>query len=1348
MIGTLNSAQSYIELKDYLKAFNETKKRVDANPNDFKHYFGGNDFDPNSIMAINTIMANERARKKPQAEYEKLSACVTFSNAITGNNSNDASKLATLNDVDCSYYCFSKELGEVIDKRSVSGGKKLKHPEEFSTNLIANAQKDLESKEEEVKNAKKATSKARRKLAGKRMIFLLSFLPSIAVLFATGFAAYAGISWLAVQTLTFSPVVLGIAFLPAIGGLALTNVLLKKVIERAAKNVGKAKGEVTACKQNEKKAERDRKKSFEEYASLYKHANKILKGYTYEPTFNSYLGEEALKARAEEAKNSKGAETNPEKPKTESSQQVEQKPTISSQPENNPNNISTQPSQENQIQNERVLNQTDLVQSNTKVEEENLQDILNSVKNNQELDTKTNPNPEKTEKEKVEEETPEQKNNDDEKGNKDIEDEMASWLDSGDTGLEDDEQTLVKEKEDNLNNTNNSVIDNKSKAESNNNNSISSSKNNNVFDLPDEDFTYEKWLKEEAKTQEVPELSNDELDNVDNLFKQRNLNTQTSSEREDEKQEMRKALNSYFDNANESNLTENDIELADNMFKEIKIKSAKAGSTNNEKIDSNENVQTQQDSAIWNKISNETKNDEIKNIESERDGATPHILNNKSSLKQDDDNYDIKDANFDSINKANNESVAVVPYSKQQTAVVKQEKPKNLAGKRKISIKDLINSQSARQQVEDIRSEKPDKVSINTKNSEEHNENTALVPTRKLLTERAKQYEQLNNTDKTQETTEDYDNLDTDRIEEIEPEVKQNSIVLRPENSTSLIKTNYANRPKVIKNATKLKKQEEEQKRQEANERLELESQDLSRKEMFDSMNLALEDDYAGDFSEIVPADFMNLEQHVDEQYEQAKELKRQGSVSPQEKEFVARAEYEKAVCDYYGRFVPRTYTDGRIIKPVDYTLNYTPNENLGYDDLKKKKSILNYKQKAFKALVELGRVSLENKGAEQDVIETGIAVFNNQIDLAKERSQEVEREIEKRNRAIMANVANSISVAMGTKSKSVRFNTKERKIAEDTVHQLLTDNLKEYGKKKYLAKSMSAKREALESEIEYLRDCDAKISAFSIFKQLNYKTSEELRYNLVLTDANSRTLENLEVLFKSKGVGNTPKSKVVHEQLEMTRNVEAYEEAKAEQNARDNEISSLGKLYDKALSQDEKQSIRKRIEQTQLKNAQENSDFENLKLIANEDALKQMQIISNFHGKKIKAERVSVARDENVSEVRKEKLDEAQQLYAEINNSVNFTEQDYISIGQDRLAVLENLKKKAMNIDELIKTANSKRFEDKLKRKDLTDEYKQMLLSRFKNMTRKQKNTENEINNPITQGLEQDTDNEQEMER
>lgn len=1308
MIGTLNSAQSYIELKKYLKAFNETKRRVDANPNDFKHYFGGNDFDPNSIMAINTIMANERGRKKPQAEYEKLSACVTFSNAITGNNSNDASKLATLNDVDCSYYCFSKELGEVMDKKSVSGGKKLKNPEEFSTNLIATAQKNLEDKEAELKSAKKETGKARRKLAGKRMLFLLSFLPSIAVLFATGFAAYAGISWLAVQTITFSPVVLGIAFLPAVGGLLLTNYLLRKVIERAAKNVGKAKGEVTACKENEKKAERERKKSFEEYAALYKHANKILKGYTYEPNFNAYLGEEALRARAEEAKNSKDAEANPEKPQAETAKQVEQKPVISAEQSNLPQtNLKASSEQAPAMEPNFV---------GTAVAEENLQNILNAVDPNREQNISA------VQERQVEEKT-EQAQAEEPKKNEDIADEMQNIL-----GEEETEQNLEKAKDD---------IKKEDYVKSNE--ETVNAKNSMPFIFPDENFTFADWLEEQKNPQ--PELLADELNNIDNLFKQNKEQVRNSSESEEERQEKSNELKSYLNNSVQTNLTEHDIELADNMFKDINAKSANINHEIRQESspEPKQTINAEPFNAVNNSVEqeNEPSFDTFKRTQQVREPLRSERINNYATFKgnnyETDDNLD---NNIDYVESYDNESVAVTPYNSTQSALEAQEKPRGKASKRKISIKDIINATAE----QEIKVEQVSAVSRQSA-SRRQNESTAIVPTRKLLAERTMQ----NNNDADDlQTFEDYDNdFALDDLQEVAP--RQTSLVNRPENSTALAKPMNNYRSKVVKNATKLKKQEEEQKRQEANERLELESQELSRKEMFDNMNYTLEDNYSGDFSEIVPADFMNLEQQVNVQFEQAKEIKRQGATSPQEKEFVARAEYEKAVCDYYGRFVPRTYTDGRIIKPVDHTLNYTPNENLGYDDLKKKKSILNYKQKAFKALVELGSVSLENQGADERVIETGMAVFNSQIEIAKQRSLEVENEIANRNRAIMANVASSISVAMGTKSKTVRFNTKERKIAEDTVQELLRDNLKEYGKKKYLAKSMSAKREALESEIEYLRDCDAKISAFSLFKQLNYKTSEELRYNLVLADANSRTLENLETLFKSRGVGNTPKSKVVHEQLEMTRNVEAFEEAKAEQNARDNELSSLGKLYDQSQNPDEKQAIKKRIDQTQLKNAQENADFESLKLSASEDALKQMQIIANFHAKKIKNERISVARDENVNNARLEKLDEAQQIYAEIDNSVNFTEQDYLSRGQDRLAVLENLKKKAESIDDLIKTANSKRFADKLERKDKTNEYKQMLLDRFKNMKRKQKANQNEVDALQTEQLESE---EFEMER
>ncbi len=1584
MIGTLNSAQSYTELKKYLKEFKQVQEQVRANPQVYASYFSnGTTPNPDSISHINTILARRHNKKSPQSEYENLATMVNFSNAITGNNSDNAGDLATVNDCDVSFYCFSKELGDVVEREDASGGKKLKNPETFNIDLLEKAQKEVVSKREALKAAKKQTGKARRKLGGKRFLFLLSFLPVVLAFAATAFGFYAGISWLAVQTLTASYVAIPISLVPGLLGAWITKKIFNKVILKAAEKVGTAKGEVTGAKEAQEAAEKEFKKAEQEYANLHKYAKKILKGYNYEPGFDESLAQTALMERANGVSASaKGTEQSAQANANQNAQANARQQEMPADAQRAQNAGQVAPEVKPLSRQGEEQQRIDVPSMTKREEAQSVEpDMVEIVGKN------------RNESPSEEQQLP-------------VQDNLAKGEQQDSLGL--GAQTLPQPKEPSPSNeieperqkekTDFSVDENNPNQGYQTRANVS---NDDVLEIIndfissgklEDDYTYEDYLKEQ-KANALKELEEDEgekpkqatksdLSKVDSLFKSKTKNSSQQNNKPNEGKNLddtssRKsesasrgvenwqepvalltaASKSSKEQKEEQNAktepTQNQLDLVDNIFGGRNKKTGKVQepvqTTAISKVE--EPVQTTQTTAISkvqepvqttaiskveepvqvaeNVINPEqrivkveepvqgvaTENafepeqgieplrdnapeqnaERVQGSESANSLARENVENvnaqssrNTYSLNATEQANSVSETETQSQNEeaivrqaeqqrgqaeaeVNNRTTAVTVYSQPQTSVevynpesnavldsvrerriaseeaqsgasaqintaepeqtyfsqeddqvnpdvteqrnenislveraqgvgqfegaderqnaeqfeetesgqetvhgeqtnysnqveakeqsdmveAKQtiEKPKNeFAGKRKISIKDLLSSP-------DLRKPQKDSVTRNleqgeTDNFEQQdgqinktqNENVQNAKSQPLSVEPARNdmggkinYEDIMRSPDLRKPQEDVvterlrqqfnasQSLQADELEDVGQEIDEESYIA---NVVPVAQKQTAVEVYRPRNATKLKKQEEENARRKAEAGLSRKEVGQTREEMFEIMNHALEDGYTGNFSEIVPAEFMQLESEVDENFERSKQIKREGTITPQDQEFVARANYEKAVCDYYGRFVPRTYTDGRVIKPVDYTIAYTPNENLGYEDLKRKRSILTYRQKAYKALCDLGEVSLKNQGADSEVINEGLSEFLNQIDLAKERTRQVEEEINVRNNAILAGVANSITVAMGTKSKTVRFSAKEKKIAQETAQENLREALKEYGKKKYLQKSNSAKREELESQIEYLRDSIAKIDAYGLYKQLNYKTAQELEYELVLAEANSRTLENLETLFKSRGSGNTVKAKVVHAQLDRTASLEEYVEEQANQTARDNSISTLGRLYEDAVGE-EKQAIKQQIEKTQSQFVGKNNEFLSLQEKVFSDCQDQMNIVLKFQTQKLAGESAEIRRSDLTTqevEARKEKLEQARKLYASLKQSVSFSDDDYISSGLNKMDALENVKDKAQSIDELIKTANSKKELTKLAHHDQTEEYKQQLLARFSNMTRKQKSATVEV--------------------
>ena len=88
MVGVLNSTKSYIELKKYIKEFNEARERLKANPVSFSSMFDGKTPNPDSVKDVVHFMSFTKSRKKREEFEVKYAALAQMAKAINGKRPN------------------------------------------------------------------------------------------------------------------------------------------------------------------------------------------------------------------------------------------------------------------------------------------------------------------------------------------------------------------------------------------------------------------------------------------------------------------------------------------------------------------------------------------------------------------------------------------------------------------------------------------------------------------------------------------------------------------------------------------------------------------------------------------------------------------------------------------------------------------------------------------------------------------------------------------------------------------------------------------------------------------------------------------------------------------------------------------------------------------------------------------------------------------------------------------------------------------------------------------------------------------------------------------------------------
>ena len=301
MIGLLKSAEQYVEVKSFLKDINEIRRQVQENPATFSAFLNGKTPDVNSVMDMCKIMSQLKAggkAKRQEELFNKYLANLDACDAIT-NNKSSSRKLPTYKEVDNSYFCFRQELTDASKKGPSSF---VFTDSSYASTVDAEKKKCLDQ-QKTVANKKIEKKTARGALRKHRFLRLLLFIPVVLAMAATAFAAYAGISWLAVQTLSLSPLVLVAAALPAYLGYRLSKFLIRSPLGKLNDKIAQDKSVYQAKKAEYKQEVAKQNQLDKSFGELQKECDKNLAvKYPFEKDFNMNEAQNAFAERVKQMK--------------------------------------------------------------------------------------------------------------------------------------------------------------------------------------------------------------------------------------------------------------------------------------------------------------------------------------------------------------------------------------------------------------------------------------------------------------------------------------------------------------------------------------------------------------------------------------------------------------------------------------------------------------------------------------------------------------------------------------------------------------------------------------------------------------------------------------------------------------------------------------------------------------------------------------------------------------------------------------------------------------------------------------------------------------------------------------
>ncbi|MBQ7579435.1 MAG: hypothetical protein IJT25_02765, partial [Clostridia bacterium] len=429
-----------------------------------------------------------------------------------------------------------------------------------------------------------------------------------------------------------------------------------------------------------------------------------------------------------------------------------------------------------------------------------------------------------------------------------------------------------------------------------------------------------------------------------------------------------------------------------------------------------------------------------------------------------------------------------------------------------------------------------------------------------------------------------------------------------------------------LPSTTQRNKTKVEEQRQENRNAFKVGRKNVSKDEAIEIMNSTMEEDYNGKFKEINASDFEAIEKDVSIEYEAIKNINPATTNEEDYLEQLYRASYDKAVCDYYGRFVPRKYASNnennaeRILSSMDAKIAHEKDvTKFSYDELIQKKSELTYKRKAYEALYQLG--------AFNELEKEKLAVISEKIEDAREKTAQVEDELVSRRASTKEAVASKIENIINNK-QFAKIEAEDLKRAKVSVKETIKTTTNELSKEKKntpkapkkkapeeeklaykdAMATYNAKCEAMQAEIDRNEEISILFDAYNFYKSNNYKTESQISESLDSASLSDSTLLILEAMFKGSDGKNTPKSKLVRSflsdpKLEAVKSVNIAKLNEIRQEDLKEQKKSPAKKLDSKKEEDNKQEQNAKKEESQQKPNEKEIINNNLSFEDNEPA-------------------------------------------------------------------------------------------------------------------------------------------------
>jgi len=1106
-MGIIKSAKGYSDLKNYIRNLTEIQSEVSADPSRFRAYFSP-ERNPNPNSVSDLNRCLARNDIKRFLDLESLKS---FAGTIKENAGGQFSGLPSLDDVDQSYYAFSQGLKGAVGPNDFGSEKPNAKVGEITTEMIEAKRKEAEEAKTKYEQRKIEYGQAKTKVRFARFTYLLGLLTTIAAAGGSLVAGYYG--GLALLTAITSPTL--ILFPAAIVGMFIVNkFMIGKWLPNLAKKLGAAKSDLTPFKEKVNVPGKLLMHSYMDamkygYEKAYQEYVNLCKYVNYITGANSYHFEDGFTPRAQAPQ----------------SQPQEQQQTTQMQNAGANQNLQAQPQPEPQP----VMQQTQK-QDQQPAAQPSPQNVGASK-------PQVEPEPALT---KTAEPPKQNGERDNASGSasvpidKDLE-AVYNLIHRGSRAARASGSDAAPQDSQNQN---------ADVGKESTNDNVSKSDNNSAAPMrPQPSFIRTRAAVIEPKPEEIYAEDGKQTDEA------------TSSDEHIEPDNLHDKIVNWF------NKTGAKIEKVGHSVGQ-KLRGIFTRKDKNTQKQSENNPLEESGQTAFESAATDEQAELVQN-------NAPAISRESAEMKREQTAEPVIKA-YDIA--PNNEVTAVVPYVPQQTSVV----PFDEEAAKISSLPIQSNSQDEKEDDVVLQGERANQSNghdekpaddnetgnrnnvdnTDVENNEHENEGESRFRKRSFSISEIGLLPPKKDKDSFESDVESEEKLKPTRVAsgleaENEKNTLQDNAALEPEidEYAALPDDNKAELETDREMFDRVKEQRERVSaalRENAVKEASKQSDEKTDEEMFQIMSNTLFSDYHGNFDEISPADFDRLKSSITD-------------------------DYQRMAYNYYGRFITRAYKDGRVLKPANPQILWTPNEDLSYNDLRKKKSALDARTQAFKNIVKQNQPMVEALRAdlERDIaagagagigeeelaarreevanFEESINFYKAQQEISASEQKSASDAITEKSHQILDKVISSIDDCISGEKTTVSFKAKEAALANKVCDDQIKEISSELGKAKYRKSSHASERVRLENELSYLNSARSKIDAYEIYKSTRNKDGEaglsQLRYVIITSGANSETIGYVKALFEGKGGRETKKSRVADEQLKLVERYESYVE-------------------------------------------------------------------------------------------------------------------------------------------------------------------------------------------------------------